>query len=135
MQLILSISSYLPLSSYFMLLVSTLWAKDTKIGNQLINARSETVHEKPAFRQALKLRRCIIPAGGFYEWSHAGGKKQPYYIHMADGSPMCLAGLWERWKAPEEENFLETFTILTTSANDLVAPLHDRIPHSPSGRL
>jgi putative SOS response-associated peptidase YedK len=104
------------------------WAKDPKIGSHMINARSETVHEKPAFRQAIKFRRCIITADGFYEWMHSGDKKQPYYIRMADGSPMLLAGLWDHWKSPGEENFLETFTILTTAANDLVAPLHDRMP-------
>lgn len=104
------------------------WAKDPKIGSQMINARSETVHEKPAFRQAIKFRRCIIPAGGFYEWLRSGDKKQPYYIRMADGSPMFFAGLWEQWKSVGDENFLETFTILTTASNDLVAPLHDRMP-------
>jgi putative SOS response-associated peptidase YedK len=108
-----------------------LWAKDPKIGSQMINARCETVAEKPAFRQAIKYRRCIVPAGGFYEWvppAVEGGRNQPLYIHMADGSLMCFAGLWEQWKRPEEENFLETFTILTTKANDLVAPIHDRMP-------
>ncbi|OGU18628.1 MAG: hypothetical protein A2X85_17470 [Geobacteraceae bacterium GWF2_54_21] len=104
------------------------WAKDPKIGSKMINARSETVQEKPAFRQAIKFRRCIIPAAGFYEWMRSGDKKQPYYIRMADGSPMFLAGLWEQWKSVEDEKFLETFTILTTAANDLVAPLHDRMP-------
>ena len=104
------------------------WAKDPKIGSKMINARSETVQEKPSFRHAIKFRRCIIPAAGFYEWMHTGDKKQPYYIRMADGSPMLLAGLWEQWKRLGEQNLLETFTILTTEANDLVAPLHDRMP-------
>jgi len=104
------------------------WAKSAQLGNKMINARSETISEKPTFRQALKLRRCIIPAGGFFEWSHVGGKKQPYYFHMADGSPMCMAGLWEKWQPPGEEDFLQTFTFLTTSSNELVAPLHDRQP-------
>jgi putative SOS response-associated peptidase YedK len=107
------------------------WAKDQKIGSQMINARCETVAEKPAFRQAIKYRRCIVPAGGFYEWmppAVEGGRKQPLYIHMADGSMMCFAGLWEQWKRHGEEDFLETFTILTTNANDLVAPIHDRMP-------
>jgi len=104
------------------------WAKDPKIGNSLINARSETVHEKPSFRHAIKYNRCIIPANGFFEWLHEGDKKLPSYIHMADNSLMAFAGLWEHWKEPEEENVLETFTILTTSANDLVKPLHDRMP-------
>lgn len=107
------------------------WAKDPKIGSQMINARSETVQEKPAFRQAVKFRRCIIPAAGFYEWMHFGDKKQPCYIRMADGSPMFLAGLWDHWKRSGEENILETFTILTTAANDLVASLHDRMKGNP----
>lgn len=103
------------------------WSKDLSFGSHLINARSETVAEKPAFRHAIKYRRCIIPASGFYEWSHSGSLKQPYYIRMADHSPMCLAGLWEMWKAPDG-NELETFTILTTAANGAVAPIHDRMP-------
>jgi putative SOS response-associated peptidase YedK len=104
------------------------WAKDPKIGNQLINARSETVHEKPAFRHAIKYNRCIIPANGFYEWLHIGDRKQPNYIHMADNGPMAFAGLWEQWKEPGDANLLETFTILTTAANELLAPIHDRMP-------
>lgn len=88
------------------------WSKDLSFGSHLINARSETVAEKPAFRHAIKYRRCIIPTSGFYEWSHCGSKKQPYYIQMADHSAMCLAGLWESWKAPDGSE-LETFTILT----------------------
>lgn len=103
------------------------WSKDPSFGSRLINARSETVTEKPAFRHAIKYRRCIVPTSGFYEWEQTGKKKQPYYIQMADQTPMCLAGLWESWKAPDG-NFLETFTILTTAANKLVAPLHDRMP-------
>jgi putative SOS response-associated peptidase YedK len=90
------------------------WAKDPKFGNQLINARSETVHEKPSFRHAIKYNRCIIPASGFFDWLHIGDKKEPYYFHKADGSPMAFAGLWETWKEPGEENLLETFTIHLT---------------------
>ncbi|MGD0584463.1 MAG: SOS response-associated peptidase [Oryzomonas sp.] len=107
------------------------WAKDPSIGNQMINARCETLAEKPAFRQAIKHRRCIVPAAGFYEWAPpatAGGRKQPLYIHMADASPMCFAGLWEQWKHPGEEGLLESFTIITTKANEMIAPLHDRMP-------
>lgn len=103
------------------------WSKDPGFGSHLINARSESVAEKPAFRHAIKYRRCIIPVSGFYEWSHSGALKQPYYIRMADHSPMCLAGLWEMWKAPDG-NELETFTILTTAANRVVTPIHDRMP-------
>lgn len=103
------------------------WSKDLSFGSHLINARSESVVEKPAFRHAIKYRRCIIPTSGFYEWSHIGSKKQPYYIHFADHSPMCLAGLWESWKAPDGSE-LETFTILTTAANKIVERIHDRMP-------
>lgn len=103
------------------------WSKDLSFGSHLINARSESVAEKPAFRHAIKYRRCIIPTSGFYEWSHYDGKKQPYFIQMVDYSPMCLAGLWESWKAPDGSE-METFAILTTAANKLVATIHDRMP-------
>jgi putative SOS response-associated peptidase YedK len=103
------------------------WSKDLSYGSHLINARSETVAEKPTFRHAIKYRRCIVPTSGFYEWDHIGGKKQPYYIQLADRSPMCLAGVWESWKAPDSSE-LETFAILTTSANKLVESIHDRMP-------
>lgn len=104
------------------------WSKDAKIGNGLINARSETVNEKPSFRHAIKKNRCIIPVSGFFEWQKLGEKKQPYYIHMADSGLMAFAGIWERWKAPEDGTGLETFSILTTFSNELIAPLHDRMP-------
>jgi putative SOS response-associated peptidase YedK len=103
------------------------WSKDLSFGSHLINARSESVAEKPTFRHAIKYRRCIVPTSGFYEWDHSGGKKQPYYIQLADQSPMCLAGVWESWKSPDGSE-LETFAILTTSANKLVEPIHDRMP-------
>jgi putative SOS response-associated peptidase YedK len=103
------------------------WSKDLSFGSHLINARCETVSEKPAFRHAIKYRRCIIPVSGFYEWQHTRDRKHPYYFHMADHAPMFLAGVWETWKAPDNSP-LETFAILTTSANALVAPLHDRMP-------
>lgn len=103
------------------------WSKDLSFGSHLINARAESAAEKPAFRHAIKYRRCIIPTSGFYEWAHSSGKKQPYYIHMSNHAPMCLAGLWESWKAPDNSE-LETFTILTTAANKLVATIHDRMP-------
>jgi putative SOS response-associated peptidase YedK len=103
------------------------WSKDLSFGSHLINARSETVAEKPTFRHAIKYRRCIVPTSGFYEWDHSGGKKQPYHIQLADQSPMCLAGVWESWKSPDGSE-LETFAILTTSANKLVEPIHDRMP-------
>ena len=103
------------------------WSRDLSFGSHMINARSETVAEKPAFRHAIKFRRCIIPVSGFYEWSHSAGKKQPYYIQLADQSPMCLAGLWESWKAPDG-GVIETFAIMTTAANKFVEPIHDRMP-------
>lgn len=103
------------------------WSKDLSFGSHLINARSETVSEKPVFRHAIKYRRCVIPSSGFYEWDHRDGKKQPYCIQMADHSPLCFAGIWETWKAPDN-SVIETFAILTTAANKLVAPLHDRMP-------
>ncbi len=103
------------------------WSKDPAIGYKMINARSETVHEKPSFKQAFFARRCIIPATGFYEWEKVGKEKIPHYIHLRDGDIMSLAGLWERWKSPEGKE-LETCTILTTAATSLVRQLHDRMP-------
>lgn len=104
------------------------WANDSSIGNRLINARAESVAEKPAFRSAFKFRRCLVPADGYYEWKkRKGGQKQPYLARNADGSPFAFAGLWERWQAPEEE-VIESCTILTTDANDLTQPIHDRMP-------
>jgi len=103
------------------------WAKDPAIGYKMINARSETAHEKPSFKQALRSRRCIVPVSGFYEWEKKGKEKIPHYIHLRDGDIMSLAGLWETWKSPEGER-LETCTILTTAANSLLKPLHDRMP-------
>jgi putative SOS response-associated peptidase YedK len=92
----------------------------------MINARGETVAEKPAFRSAVKQRRCLVPADGFYEWIKGPAGKQPHYIHFADGRPFAFAGLWERWTKGDEP--LDTFTIITTTPNALVAPLHDRMP-------
>ena len=103
------------------------WAKDENTGNMLINARSETVAEKPAFRHAVKYRRCLIPASGFYEWRQEGKLKIPLHVRLKDGSPMVFAGLWESWKSPKD-GVIESCTILTTSSNKLIAPLHDRMP-------
>jgi len=103
------------------------WAKDPSIGARMINARSETVAEKPAFRQAIRRRRCLIPASGFYEWSRQGGDKQPYYIQLSGSRPFAFAGLWEHW-SPSEGGPVESCTILTTTPNALVAELHDRMP-------
>jgi putative SOS response-associated peptidase YedK len=104
------------------------WAKDSSIGNRLINARAESVAEKPAFRAAFKSRRCLVPADGYYEWEkRKGGQKQPYLARNTDGSPFAFAGLWEKWQAPEDE-VIESCTILTTDANELTQPIHDRMP-------
>ena len=103
------------------------WAKDTAMGARLINARSETVEEKPAFREAFKKRRCIIPADGFYEWQRTQGRKQPFFFQMKDESPFGFAGLWERWQG-EDEEVIESCTILTTEANEVLRPVHDRMP-------
>lgn len=103
------------------------WAKDPKTGYSLINARAETVAEKPAFRTAFRRRRCIIPASGFYEWKEVAGGKQPYYLMLKNGEPMGLAGLWEHWQSPEGR-VIESCTILVTDANALVKQVHDRMP-------
>jgi putative SOS response-associated peptidase YedK len=103
------------------------WAKDSSMGARLINARSETVTEKPSFREAFKRRRCIIPADGFYEWQRTGGRKQPYFFHMQDDRPFGFAGLWDRWKG-EDGEVIESCTILTTEANEVLRIVHDRMP-------
>lgn len=102
------------------------WAKDPSIGNRMINARAETAPEKPAFRSAFRRRRCLVPADGFYEWRKAGARKQPYYVRMADGSPFAIAALWESWEGPG--GGVATCALLTTAPNDLLAPIHDRMP-------
>jgi putative SOS response-associated peptidase YedK len=102
------------------------WADDLSIGNRMINARSESVATKPAFRHAFKRRRCLILADGFYEWQKTGKAKQPYFIQMKGSGPFCFAGLWERWSKGDKP--VESCTILTTDANELMAPLHDRMP-------
>ena len=131
------------------------WAKDPAIGNRMINARAETAADKPAFRDAFRVRRCLILADGFYEWQRIGARKQPFYIHRLDDRPFAFAGLWERWIAPSaapspsrgihaargdargeprgsEEGWgapaVESCTILTTEPNELLRPIHDRMP-------
>ncbi len=104
------------------------WAKEVKIGYKMINARAETVAEKPAFRTAFRKRRCLILADGFYEWRIEQGGRQPYLIRMADRSPFAFAGLWESWKNPESGETVESCTIIVTEANELVAQIHDRMP-------
>lgn len=105
------------------------WAKEASIGNKMINARAETVAEKPAFRAAFRARRCIIPASGFYEWRRrGGGPKQPFLIRRKDGQPMAFAGLWESWTDPATGEVVTTCTIITCAPNALMAELHDRMP-------
>lgn len=101
------------------------WSKDPQSGSKLINARSETVAEKPSFRSAFKNRRCLIPADGFYEWKGEKGSKQPYYI-TTDRHPFAFAGIWETWEGPE--GLIQSCSILTTSANELLSQIHDRMP-------
>jgi putative SOS response-associated peptidase YedK len=127
------------------------WAKELKIGDRMINARAETVATKPSYRRAFAKKRCLIPADGFYEWQAQPGKgdgtastkakprKQPYFIHRKDGEPLAFAGLWEVWKVPEDspddtrdvggdDGWLRSCVIVTTTANELMAPIHDRMP-------
>jgi putative SOS response-associated peptidase YedK len=103
------------------------WAKDPAIGNRLINARSETVEEKPSFRAALRRRRCLIPADGFFEWQQRDSGKVPMFIHMKDRSVFALAGLWEVWHSPQGDE-IRSATILTTVPNELMSSIHNRMP-------
>ena len=105
------------------------WAKDPKIGNRMINARSESLADKPAYRNAFRRRRCIIPADGFYEWQKVPGskQKQPYFLHRPDGEPFAFAGVWEEWRGPEGDT-LRSCAIITCAANETMAPIHDRMP-------
>ena len=109
------------------------WAPDPSVGDRMINARAESVLEKPAFRAAFERRRCILPADGFYEWQTmpAPGRKQPMYLHARSGAPLAMAGLWEAWRDPESPDdtpWLRTCAVITTDANSTVAPIHDRMP-------
>ncbi len=103
------------------------WARDPAIGARMINARAETVASKPSFRSAFKRKRCLIVADGFYEWRKLERRKQPYYIHLSDKQPFAFAGLWERWEAPKGDA-VDSCTIITTQPNELLMPLHDRMP-------
>ncbi|HSP49628.1 MAG TPA: SOS response-associated peptidase [Pseudolabrys sp.] len=103
------------------------WVKDPKTFTLLINARGESAAEKPAFRAAMKRRRCLIPADGFYEWQAAGDRKRPFYVRAKSGAPLAFAGLWESWTGPNGEE-LETGAIVTTRANRTLGPIHERMP-------
>jgi putative SOS response-associated peptidase YedK len=114
------------------------WAKDAKVGAKMINARAETLADKPAFKALFRKHRCLIPMDGFYEWRAgaadgpltSAGKpaKQPMYIHRADGEPLAVAGLWAAWKEPAAGEWLHSATVITTSANETMRPVHDRMP-------
>ena len=103
------------------------WAKDPSIGNRMINARAETVATKPAFRRAFKERRCLLLADGLYEWQRQERRKQPFYIRLRDGRPFAFAGLWEHWEG-SEGMAIQSCTILTTTSNEVVGRIHDRMP-------
>ena len=107
------------------------WAKDVKIGSKMINARAETVAEKPAFKGLLKKHRLLVPMDGFYEWKAAKPVKQPMYVHRVDGEPLAVAGLWAAWRdkaGPADAPWLHTCTVMTTAANSTMEPVHDRMP-------
>ena len=115
------------------------WAKDASVGNANVNARSETLASRNAFREPYQRRRCLIPADGFYEWQEREGKRQPFRITLKSGEPFCFAGLWDRWQPPPSQTGAEpntaapdepidSFTIITRAANAAIAPLHDRMP-------
>ncbi len=103
------------------------WAKDASIGNRMINARAETIAEKPSFRSAFKKRRCLVLADSFYEWTKTGGKKKPMRITVGDGELFAFAGLWEYWRPSDDEGILSC-TIITTAANAFMEPIHNRMP-------
>jgi putative SOS response-associated peptidase YedK len=110
------------------------WARDATMAAKMINARAETLTEKPSFRDAVKSRRCLVPADGFYEWRMEDGRKQPFRIGMKGGTPFAFAGLWERWTATvagaglDKGDVVETVTIVTIQANDKLRPIHERMP-------
>jgi len=103
------------------------WAKDESIGSRLINARAETLVDKPSFRAAFRRHRCLVAADGFYEWQRRGSAKQPYWIHFRDRRVFAFAALWERWRDPYGDD-VESCTLITTSANALMQPIHERMP-------
>lgn len=104
------------------------WAKDPAIGNRMINARAETVAERPSYRAAFQHRRCLVLADGFYEWRKEGNTKTPYFISLASGKPFGLAGLWENWTDKNSGESIQSTTLITTAANDFMATLHHRMP-------
>ena len=103
------------------------WSKDKKIGYKMINARAETLHEKPSFKKPYRSQRCLIPANGFFEWKKQGTQKTPIYIQLKSKKPFAFAGLWEKWE-PGDQEPIQSFTIITTEANDFLKPIHQRMP-------
>ena len=113
------------------------WSPEPSIGNRMINARAETLREKPSFRNLVSQRRCVIPADGFYEWRREGNRKFPVWIHLKNKQPFVFAGLWDSWRNPELGDVINTFTIITTDPNGLVRRFHNRMPviyDDPMGR-
>ena len=104
------------------------WAKDPDIGAHTVNARAEGLEARPSFREPFRQRRCLVPASGFFEWRRTPRGKQPYYVTLKDGGLFAFAGLWDRWQRPKTKQTVESFTVITTPANSLFAPLHDRMP-------
>jgi putative SOS response-associated peptidase YedK len=104
------------------------WAKDPAVGNRMINARAETVAEKPSFRAAYRQRRCLVLADGFYEWKQENGSKTPYFISLANAAPFAFAGLWENWQSRETGESIQSTAMITTEANDFMAAVHHRMP-------
>jgi len=104
------------------------WAKDPSIGSRMINARAETVAEKPSFRAAYRRRRCLVPADGFYEWHQEGTGKTPYFISCASGAPFAFAGLWESWRGKDDSESIQSVTLITTAADTFMSSLHHRMP-------
>ena len=102
------------------------WARDPSIGNRMINARAETIHEKPSFKNSFRSRRCLVLSDGFFEWDRSG-KKQPYRFTLQDKAPFSMAGIWDRWKNPAGDT-VDSFSIITTQANSLLEKIHDRMP-------
>ena len=117
------------IADFFVWGLIPMWAKDPSIGNRMINARGETLEEKPAFRSSLKYKRCLILADGFYEWKGAEGKKvkTPFFIHMKDRKPFAFAGLWDSWNSPDG-SLVKSCTIITTEPNELTGIIHNRMP-------
>ena len=103
-------------------------ASDPRVGNRMVNARAETLLEKPAFRELVSRRRCLIPADGFFEWRRHGGQRTPVWVHSKDREPFVFAGLWDTWRSPKQAGALQTFTIITTAANPLLRGIHPRMP-------